>query len=53
MSDGARVTKAIRFIEERWRNQPGLGEVAAAVGLSGPHFQRLFRRWAGVSPKRF
>jgi AraC family transcriptional regulator of adaptative response/methylated-DNA-[protein]-cysteine methyltransferase len=53
MSNGARVTKAIRLIEERWRSQPELTEVAAAVGLSGPHFQRLFRRWAGVSPKRF
>lgn len=52
-SDGARVTQAIRFLESRWRDQPGLDEVAASVGLSGPHFQRLFKRWAGVSPKRF
>lgn len=53
VSDAARVTDAIRFLEQRWRAQPSLDEVAAAVGLSGPHFQRLFRRWAGVSPKRF
>jgi AraC family transcriptional regulator of adaptative response/methylated-DNA-[protein]-cysteine methyltransferase len=30
-----------------------LAEVAAAVGLSEFHFQRLFTRWAGISPKRF
>ena len=33
--------------------QPSLDEVAAHVGLSPAHFQRLFSRWAGVSPKRF
>jgi AraC family transcriptional regulator of adaptative response/methylated-DNA-[protein]-cysteine methyltransferase len=27
--------------------------VAANLGLSEYHFQRLFTRWAGVSPKRF
>jgi AraC family transcriptional regulator of adaptative response/methylated-DNA-[protein]-cysteine methyltransferase len=53
MSDGARVARAIRYIEETCREQPDLAEVAAAVGLSEYHFQRLFRRWAGVSPKRF
>jgi AraC family transcriptional regulator of adaptative response/methylated-DNA-[protein]-cysteine methyltransferase len=52
-SDGARIRKAIGFLDERWRDQPDLAEVAAAVGLSTSHFQRLFRRWAGVSPKRF
>ena len=52
-SDADRVTKAIAYLETRWRDQPDLEEVAGAVGLSGPHFQRLFKRWAGVSPKRF
>ena len=33
--------------------QPSLDEVAAHIGLSAWHFQRLFTRWAGVSPKRF
>ena len=27
--------------------------MAEAAGLSPYHFQRLFRRWAGISPKRF
>jgi AraC family transcriptional regulator of adaptative response/methylated-DNA-[protein]-cysteine methyltransferase len=52
-ADAQRVERAIRFLEEHWRRQPSLEETATAVGLSPYHFQRLFRRWAGVSPKRF
>jgi AraC family transcriptional regulator of adaptative response/methylated-DNA-[protein]-cysteine methyltransferase len=51
--DYARIEKAIRYLDENFRRQPDLSEVAAAVGLSDFHFQRLFSRWAGVSPKRF
>jgi AraC family transcriptional regulator, regulatory protein of adaptative response / methylated-DNA-[protein]-cysteine methyltransferase len=51
--DYARIEKAIRYLDENFRRQPELAEVAAAVGLSEYHFQRLFRRWAGVTPKRF
>ena len=47
------VEQAIRFLDLNARRQPELGEIAASVGLSEFHFQRLFRRWAGVSPKRF
>ena len=52
-SDFARVERAIHFIQSRVHQQPSLGEVAAEVGLSEFHFQRLFQRWAGISPKRF
>ncbi len=52
-SDYAKVEQAIRFLQARAQDQPGLDEVAAEVGLSAFHFQRLFQRWAGVSPKRF
>src|SRR6476469_7794667 len=52
-SDYARVEHAIRFLRAHAREQPSLAEVAAEVGLSEFHFQRLFQRWAGVSPKRF
>lgn len=52
-ADYQRVASAIRFLDERFREQPSLETVAASVGLSVSHFQRLFRRWAGVSPKRF
>lgn len=51
--DYLRIEKAIRYLDENFRRQPELAEVAGAVGLSDYHFQRLFRRWAGVSPKRF
>ncbi len=47
------VEQAIRFLEANFRSQPSLAEVAAAAGLSEYHFQRLFKRWAGISPKRF
>jgi AraC family transcriptional regulator, regulatory protein of adaptative response / methylated-DNA-[protein]-cysteine methyltransferase len=47
------VEQAIRFLDGNVRRQPELREVAASVGLSEFHFQRLFQRWAGVSPKRF
>ena len=52
-SDYARVEAAIRFLEAHGRTQPRLEDVAEAVGLSPFHFQRLFTRWAGISPKRF
>jgi len=51
--DYHRVERAIRFLEENGHRQPALAEVAASVGLSAFHFQRLFGRWAGISPKRF
>jgi AraC family transcriptional regulator of adaptative response/methylated-DNA-[protein]-cysteine methyltransferase len=51
--DYQRIEQAIRFLEDNARLQPDLAEVAAHVGLSEYHFQRLFSRWAGISPKRF
>ena len=51
--DYARIERAIQFLEDNATAQPALDEVAASAGLSRYHFQRLFRRWAGISPKRF
>ncbi len=51
--DYARVEQAIRFLEENDHRQPSLKEVAESVNLSEYHFQRLFTRWVGISPKRF
>lgn len=53
MSDYDRIAKAISYITERVIDQPGLEEIAAHVHLSPFHFQRLFCRWAGTTPKRF
>ena len=47
------IEQAIRFIEANATRQPDLEEVAASVGMSEFHFQRIFTRWAGISPKRF
>ncbi len=51
-TDYERVERAIQFIDQHVTEQPSLAEVADAVGLSPFHCQRLFRRWAGISPKR-
>lgn len=51
--DYARVEKAIRFLDRDHAVAPSLADVARHVGLSEAHFQRLFTRWAGISPKRF
>jgi len=50
--DYRRIEKAIEFLAENYHHQPSLDEVARSVNLSEYHFQRLFRRWAGISPKR-
>ena len=47
------IEQAIQYIETNVNRQPELDEIAAAIGLSEYHFQRLFTRWAGISPKRF
>jgi AraC family transcriptional regulator of adaptative response/methylated-DNA-[protein]-cysteine methyltransferase len=48
-----RIASAIHYINTNFSTQPGLDEIAAQVGLSPFHFQRLFTEWAGVSPKKF
>ncbi len=52
-SDYARIEKALTYIAERAEQQPDLDAIAAQTGLSPFHFQRLFTRWVGVSPKKF
>jgi len=52
-SDYARIEKALTYIADRVDEQPELDQVAAEIGLSPFHFQRLFTRWVGVSPKKF
>lgn len=47
------IERAIHYLDAHFQRQPALAEVAAHVGLSEYHFQRLFSRWVGISPKRF
>ena len=51
--DYERIARAIGFLRCHASTQPDLAAVARHVHLSEHHFQRLFTRWAGVSPKRF
>lgn len=47
------VAAAIGYLVEHYTEQPELAEVAAVTGMHPHHFQRVFKRWAGISPKRF
>jgi AraC family transcriptional regulator, regulatory protein of adaptative response / methylated-DNA-[protein]-cysteine methyltransferase len=53
MTNFERIKKAIEYINENFQQQPDLDAVAKEVYLSPFHFQRLFKDWAGVSPKKF
>lgn len=51
--DYQRIKFAIEFLHENFSSQPGLDELSQAIHLSPYHLQRLFKRWAGVTPKQF
>jgi AraC family transcriptional regulator of adaptative response/methylated-DNA-[protein]-cysteine methyltransferase len=51
--DYQRIEKAIRFLEYNFKSQPTLDQMAESVHLSKYHFNRIFKRWAGVSPVQF
>jgi AraC family transcriptional regulator of adaptative response/methylated-DNA-[protein]-cysteine methyltransferase len=52
-ADYQRIERAILALDENFLQQPRLDEIAKSVALSEYHFQRLFSRWVGISPKRF
>lgn len=47
------VRRILAFISTRWREQPSIEAIAEHVGLTTSDVHRLFRRWAGLSPKAF
>ena len=51
--DYQRIEKAILYLSNNYMEKPDLKEVAYEVGLSQPHVHRLFKRWAGLTPKQF
>lgn len=63
MTDSQMLTEAARdyelvrrnldYLREHWRRQPSLEDLAKLNGMSTAHLQRLFMRWAGLSPKSF
>lgn len=51
--DYERIERALHYLFEHRRERPDLARTAAHLGLSPAHFQKLFTRWAGISPQRF
>ncbi len=47
------IRRAIEVIDAADCTPLGLDALAAEVNMSPSHFQRLFSKWAGVSPKRY
>ncbi|MGQ7793073.1 methylated-DNA--[protein]-cysteine S-methyltransferase [Faunimonas sp. B44] len=52
-SDYDVVRRVIEFVSHNWRDQPSLERIAEAVGMEPIRLQKLFTRWAGLSPKAF
>lgn len=48
-----KIAEAITFIDHNFKDQPSLNEIAEHLGLSPFHFQRLFKDWVGISPKKY
>lgn len=51
--DYKRIASAIDYINQNFKQQPSIDQIASAVNLSPSHFKRLFIKWAGTTPKRF
>jgi AraC family transcriptional regulator of adaptative response/methylated-DNA-[protein]-cysteine methyltransferase len=52
-ADYALVAQAIQYLGQNFQEQPSLEDLAAMLHVSPFHLQRVFSRWAGISPKRF
>lgn len=53
LEDYKLVERAIKYIEMNYKAQPTLDDIAESVHLSKYHFQRIFTKWAGISPTKF
>jgi len=51
--DFARIARVLAYVDAHWREQPSVKALASQARLSQFHFERLFRRWAGLSPKQY
>ena len=47
------IERALRRLAKAQGDQPSLADLADEAGLSEFHFQRVFKEWVGVSPKKF
>lgn len=53
LDDYNKVRAVLEHLHDGWREQPSLAELARPVGLSEDQLQKLFTRWAGLTPKAF
>ncbi len=53
LEDYGKVCDVIAHVSENWREQPSLEDLALRVKLNPDQLQRLFTRWAGLTPKAF
>jgi AraC family transcriptional regulator, regulatory protein of adaptative response / methylated-DNA-[protein]-cysteine methyltransferase len=53
LDDYAKVQDVLAFLTDNWRDQPSLDVLASRVRMTPDSLQRLFSRWAGISPKGF
>ena len=53
LEDYNKVRSVLEHLHDGWREQPSLAELAQPVGLSEDQLQKLFTRWAGLTPKAF
>jgi len=47
------VKDVIEYLTENWRDQPSLEAIAERIRMEPTRLQKLFTRWAGLSPKAF
>ncbi|MBQ0729866.1 MAG: methylated-DNA--[protein]-cysteine S-methyltransferase [Oleispira antarctica] len=48
-----KIAKAIAYLDDNFKQQPSLDQVAEQLNMSAFHFQRLFKEWVGISPKKY
>ena len=52
-SNYRQIEKAIRYIDDNFKEQPSIDEIAKNIGMSKYHFIRVFKQYVGVTPKQF
>lgn len=53
MEDYYQIEKLLSYLDQNKTRQPSLEELSAQAGLSPFYLQKIFKRWVGISPKRF
>ena len=53
LEDYEKVRSVLAHLYSNWRDQPSLDELAQPVGMNAEQLQRVFTRWAGLTPKAF